>query len=33
MITLKQYAENLISKDIIDAKDVEWLLNKPTKTE
>jgi hypothetical protein len=31
MITLKQYAENLISKGIIDAKDVEWLMNKPTK--
>ena len=33
MITLKQYAENLISKGIIDVKDVEWLLNKPAKTD
>ena len=33
MITLKQYAENLISKGIIDSKDVEWLLNKPSPNE
>ncbi|HRU49910.1 MAG TPA: PilT/PilU family type 4a pilus ATPase [Candidatus Absconditabacterales bacterium] len=28
MITLKQYAENLINKGIISANDVEWILNK-----
>jgi Tfp pilus assembly pilus retraction ATPase PilT len=28
MITLKQYAENLISKWIIDSEEVDWLLNK-----
>lgn len=28
MITLKQYAENLVDKWIIDASEVEWLLNK-----
>lgn len=32
MITLKQYAENLISKWIIDSEEVEWLLNKNSKT-
>jgi hypothetical protein len=30
MITLKQYAENLISKGIIDPQDVERLLSKKT---
>ncbi len=28
MMTLKQYAENLVSKGIIDANEVDWILNK-----
>ncbi len=28
MITLKQYAENLVNKGIINADDIEWILNK-----
>ncbi len=33
MITLKQYAENLVNKWIIDPKEVEWLLNKTSKND
>jgi twitching motility protein PilT len=32
MITLKQYAENLISKWIINPQEVDWLLNKNSQT-
>jgi twitching motility protein PilT len=32
MITLKQYAENLINKWIIDASEVEWILNRNNQT-
>jgi twitching motility protein PilT len=33
MISLKQYAENLINKWIIDPKEVYWIINKSNKLE